>query len=161
MYLRANPPSGDWRPIPGKGSELIAAFSVPVPAFPISRALVASAGADELTIITAPLVVEAPGPKEIRRRMEVLRSRREALTAMESTAAFALEGDAFRDVSTSERKRLAKTGAAMPDGSFPIANCSDAKNARQAIGRTSPGKRDRVMAHIRRRERSLGCGSGD
>lgn len=161
MYLRANPPSGDWRPIPGKGSELIAAFSVPVPGFPIPRALVASAGVDELTIITAPLVIEKPGPKEIRRRMEVLRARREALTAMESTAAFALEGDAFRDVSTSERKRLAKTGAAMPDGSFPIANCSDAKNARQAIGRTSPGKRDRVMAHIRRRERSLGCGSGD
>lgn len=63
----------------------------------------------------------------------------------------------LRDVSTSERKRLAKEGKALPDGSFPIANCSDAKNARQAIGRTPPSNRDRVMAHIRKREKALGC----
>jgi hypothetical protein len=83
QHLRANPPSGDWRPIPGKGnSELVAAFSVPVPGFPIQRALVASAGADALTIITGPLQVEKPGPRALRRQMGMLRARRCELQAL-------------------------------------------------------------------------------
>jgi hypothetical protein len=73
QILRANPPSGDWRPIPGKGSELVAAFCVPVPGFPIPRSLVASA-ADGLTIITGPLQVTL-GPHARMRRMAMLRAR--------------------------------------------------------------------------------------
>lgn len=63
----------------------------------------------------------------------------------------------LRDFSTKERKKLASEGKAMSDGSFPIANCQDAKNARRAIGRTSPGKRAAVKAHIAKREKALGC----
>lgn len=63
----------------------------------------------------------------------------------------------LRDVSTEERKRLADKGSAMPDGSFPIANCSDAANAIHAIGRANPSKRGAVRAHIRRRVNALGC----
>ena len=44
QHLRTHPPSGDWRPVKGGPSELVAAFSVPIPGFPIARgrALVAS-----------------------------------------------------------------------------------------------------------------------
>jgi hypothetical protein len=74
QHLRSHPPSGDWRPIPGKpGSELVAAFSVAVPGFPIPRSVIAS-GADGLVIITGPLSVE-PGEKAILRRTEMLRRR--------------------------------------------------------------------------------------
>lgn len=74
QHLRSHPPSGDWRPIPGKGTELIAAFSVPVPGFPIPRALVASA-ADGLTLISGPLSVPPMSRLEIVERRRSLRER--------------------------------------------------------------------------------------
>jgi hypothetical protein len=64
-------------------------------------------------------------------------------------------GHEFREVSSEERERLADDGAAMPDGSYPIANCEDLANAIQAIGRASDP--DAVKAHIRRRKADLGC----
>lgn len=82
QHLRTHPPSGDWRPIPGKGSELIAAFAVAVPGFPIPQALVASAGESDLTIITAPLVVEPLGPRALKRRRLALQARRRELLAL-------------------------------------------------------------------------------
>lgn len=63
----------------------------------------------------------------------------------------------LRDVSTQERKSLAKEGKALPDGSFPIANCKDAANAIHAIGRANPSDRGKVRAHIRSRVKALGC----
>lgn len=93
QHLRAHPPSGDWRPIQGRGSELVAAFSVAVGGFPIPRALVASAGAEELTIITGPLQVEKPGPRALRRQMVMLSHRRADLVA--SLEARGLDPDAI------------------------------------------------------------------
>jgi 8-oxo-dGTP pyrophosphatase MutT (NUDIX family) len=61
----------------------------------------------------------------------------------------------FRDVSTEERKKAAGAGAAMPDGSYPIANCSDLRNAVRAIGRAKDPAR--TKAHIRKRKAALGC----
>jgi len=59
-----------------------------------------------------------------------------------------------REFSDEQRDRLASTGAAMPDGSFPIANRGDLDNARQAVGRSkNPGA---ARAHIRERARALG-----
>lgn len=58
-----------------------------------------------------------------------------------------------RDVSSDERERLAERGAAMPDGSYPIANTSDLANAVQAYGRAS--NKAAVKAHIIRRARAL------
>lgn len=61
----------------------------------------------------------------------------------------------FRDVDTDERKDLADKGEALPDGSFPIANCEDLANAVQAIGRAkNPAK---AKAHIRKRADALEC----
>lgn len=58
-----------------------------------------------------------------------------------------------RDFSQGKRKKLAKSGAALPDGSFPIVNKHDLKNAEMAIGRAkNPGK---ARAHIRKRAKEL------
>lgn len=54
------------------------------------------------------------------------------------------------------RERLAQEGVALPDGSFPIRNGSDLRNAIQAFGRAAPGRRRQVALHIRRRARALG-----
>lgn len=70
-------------------------------------------------------------------------------------AACGCAGEAFREVSTAERERLAKAGEAMPDGSFPIANVQDLRNAIQAIGRASDP--EAVKAHIKKRARELGA----
>jgi hypothetical protein len=58
-----------------------------------------------------------------------------------------------RDFSQKSRKKLAKSGAAMPGGGFPIVNRQDLKNAEQAIGRAkNPGA---ARAHIRERAKAL------
>ena len=61
----------------------------------------------------------------------------------------------LRDVSTEERKGLADKGHAMPDGSYPIANCGDLKNAIQAIGRAKDPAA--TKAHIKKRASALSC----
>ena len=43
----------------------------------------------------------------------------------------------FRDFTKDERDALAKTGDALPDGSFPIKTGADLENAVQAFGRAS------------------------
>lgn len=79
QHLRTHPPSGDWRPIKGGPSDLVAAFSVPVPGFPIARgrALVASAGGEITAIISAPLELEeeAMGSRARMRRKAMLNMR--------------------------------------------------------------------------------------
>lgn len=52
------------------------------------------------------------------------------------------------------RKAAAKSGAAMPDGSFPIENEQDLRNAIQAIGRAKDP--EAAKAHIRSRAKVLG-----
>ena len=59
-----------------------------------------------------------------------------------------------REFSTGERKKLAKTGAAMPGGGFPITNKQDLANARQAIGRAK--NPSAAKAHIAERAKALG-----
>ncbi|WP_271024969.1 HK97 family phage prohead protease [Rhizobium sp. RCAM05973] len=87
--------------------------------------------------------------------------------ALDDAAALsALTGDAMgkigeieaitkRDVSTEERKKDAKDGHALPDGSFPIDSVSDLENAIQAYGRA----KNKVQAkrHIIRRAKALGA----
>lgn len=53
------------------------------------------------------------------------------------------------------RERLAREGKAMPDGSFPIRNIQDLKNAVRAYGRAKPGSRGAVRKHIIRRAKGL------
>lgn len=60
-----------------------------------------------------------------------------------------------RNYSTSERRRLAESGAAMPDGSFPIVTRSDLQNAIQSVGRAS--NYEAARRHIISRARALGA----
>jgi Zn finger protein HypA/HybF involved in hydrogenase expression len=54
---------------------------------------------------------------------------------------------------TAQRDKLAKSGEAMPDGSFPIRNQADLENAVHAMGRAA--NPDAVKAHILKRAEAL------
>lgn len=56
--------------------------------------------------------------------------------------------------STKEREKLAESGAAMEDGSYPISDGSDLKNAISAFGRAK--NKAAVAKHIKARARALG-----
>lgn len=60
-----------------------------------------------------------------------------------------------REFNQEERRRMASSGAAMPDGSYPIRNTTDLMNAIRSWGRG--GARADVKEHIMRRARSLGA----
>lgn len=75
-----------------------------------------------------------------------LRNRLEEFTAITELAS----------IPEAERKSLAKKGKALPDGSYPIRNEGDLKNAIKAYGRSNPEDRDKVKAHIKKRARALG-----
>jgi hypothetical protein len=64
-----------------------------------------------------------------------------------------------RDFSASERRSDAKSGAAMPDGSFPIENAEDLANARRLAGKAKDPAAAR--AHIARRAKALGLSKLD
>jgi hypothetical protein len=58
-----------------------------------------------------------------------------------------------REFNADQRERAAESGAAMPDGSFPIITTGDLKNALRAIGRANDPEAARK--HIIRRARAL------
>ena len=53
------------------------------------------------------------------------------------------------------RMKLAETGEALKDGSYPIRNVSELKKAIKAYGRSKPGDRAKVRKHISKRARAL------
>lgn len=65
------------------------------------------------------------------------------------------DGVDFKDYSPEQRDKMAKNGEAMPDGSFPIADCEDLKNAISAFGRAKD--KDAAKAHIKKRAKALDC----
>lgn len=74
--------------------------------------------------------------------------------------AFSIQGRAQtedllkRDFSSDQRQAAADSGAAMPDGSFPIKTRQDLVNAMQSLGRAN--NRAATIAHIKRRAKALG-----
>lgn len=60
------------------------------------------------------------------------------------------------DYDTADRKHLASTGAAMPDGSYPIASRADLEDAVRAVGRGG-ASHDAIRRHIIARARALGA----
>ena len=183
--LRASAPSGDWRPIKGS-LELVAVCQVNVPGFPIARARVASgqvmalvaAGASVLAKMKSDPVAELASRIEKLEQLELaeLSAKADAVRArfapmMEQKKAELTSrmtelssrvkdepvdmGD-FTYISYRERKALAEKGQALPDGSFPIRNSDDLKNAIQSVGRAHPGRQDMVKSHIVKRARQLG-----
>lgn len=65
------------------------------------------------------------------------------------------DADAFKDYTPEQRDKMAESGEAMPDGSYPIADCEDLSNAIQAIGRAKDP--DATKAHIKKRAGALDC----
>jgi hypothetical protein len=60
-----------------------------------------------------------------------------------------------RDVNTAERRSLASSGHALPDGSYPIANAGDLHNAAH-LARTGHGNAEAAKRLIARRAKELG-----
>lgn len=83
-----------------------------------------------------------------------------AITASADDAAARIESffaiAEFAKFSEEERKELAKKGQALKDGSYPIRNEADLKNAIRAIGRADKAKRASVRRHILKRAKALG-----
>ena len=59
-----------------------------------------------------------------------------------------------RKFSEEKREELADKGEALPDGSFPIANVKDLKNAIKAHGRAKDI--EKAKRHIKKRAKALG-----
>ena len=73
--LRATPSSGDWRPHPQYGLEMIAALSVPVPGFPVPRSQLALSASGISALILPGLQQEdivEPRSREFLRRRHAL-----------------------------------------------------------------------------------------
>ncbi len=64
--------------------------------------------------------------------------------------------DELAYVSRERRQSLAKKGRAMPDGSFPIADENDLKNAISSYGRAKDSRKAAVRRFIEKRARQLG-----
>ena len=182
--LRASAPSGDWRPIKGQ-LELVAVCQVNVPGFPIARARVASgavmalvaAGAQVLARMKSDPVAELSSRIEkleqlenaqlstkadvAKAKFDVVRQEKEAQLSAKAAEAYArIHGaprydDEFATVSRAKRMKLAKEGRALPDGSFPITNVEDVKNAVQAYGRAKAGHKAAVRRHITKMAKKL------
>jgi hypothetical protein len=174
--LRASAPSGDWRPIKGK-LELVAVCQVNVPGFPVARARVASgevlalvaAGAQTLAKMKTDPVAElrsriakleqlqnSPLTAAVDSARERFHTMLAADRASELSARVAETKAELANFSPAQRERLAKEGKALPDGSYPIRNGSDLKNAIQAYGRSKESDRAKVRRHIIKRARALG-----
>lgn len=63
----------------------------------------------------------------------------------------------FAKFTKEEREKLADKGQALSDGSFPIRNEADLKNAIRAYGRSNKEDRAKVRKHIIKRARALGA----
>jgi hypothetical protein len=77
--------------------------------------------------------------------------------SLQTSLTAAADDDALvaRTFTTEQRRKMADKGTAMPDGSFPIANVEDLRNAIQAIGRAKDP--DKARRHIRKRAKALGA----
>lgn len=182
--LRASAPSGDWRPIKGN-LELVAVCQVNVPGFPIARARVASgqvmalvaAGASTLAKLKSDPVTELAARVE---KLEQLEKQELSAKAAELSARFAdvraqrraeltaqidalearvfadiVEEDGFGYIPMRTRRKLAKEGKALPDGSYPITNIDSLRDSISAYGRGKPSKRAAIRRHIMKRARQL------
>ena len=78
------------------------------------------------------------------------------LSAKFQTLTASAEEDVFANIPMVERQKLAKSGKAMPGGSFPIRNGEDLKNAIKAFGRAKSSEKADVKRHIIKRARALG-----
>jgi hypothetical protein len=155
--LRASAPSGDWRPIRGS-LELVAVCQVNVPGFPVARARVASGAVMALVAAGAATLAKMKEDpmSDLQARIMKLENKVTPKEELEARVASLRSKVAeFGYISRDERKKLAEKGHALPDGSYPISDIDDLKNAIQAYGRSNPEDRAKVKKHIEKRARQL------
>jgi hypothetical protein len=129
------------------------------PANPRCTLTIAKADAGgELRLVDEPELVEEPTftPADLARVLKALKSKDEEDEEDDDEEHEDEEDEvAKRDFSPKQRERAAEDGDALPDGSYPIANKGDLRNAIQAYGRAKD--KARVKAHIVSRARALGA----
>jgi hypothetical protein len=108
------------------------------------------------------LVIETPNMKRRKRIIDLPRTRNnnwEPLINRGVRGVEALPGGGLvsgkRDYTDERRAEYAGRGMAMPDGSYPIRDVGDLKNAIQAFGRAK--SKPAVKRHIKKRARALGA----
>lgn len=89
------------------------------------------------------------------RQEEWARRDAEELAAWAEANKHAWTEEYARTFTTGQRRKAAKEGAALADGSYPIYNQDDANNAARSIGRGGKAKAT-IIAHIRKRVKALG-----
>lgn len=65
------------------------------------------------------------------------------------------------EITEQERADAAAAGQALPDGSYPMRNCGEVADARQAYGRAPDEHRAALVALINKRNGELRCGQPD
>jgi hypothetical protein len=106
-----------------------------------------------LSAKAAELSTRVRGPKVEEQQVVNTEVNSDELQARIASAAAEAE---LASISMRARKRLAKEGKALPDGSYPIRNAGDLRNAIQSYGRSKPGDRAKVRRHVIKRARALG-----
>ena len=97
---------------------------------------------------------------EAKAKINVSKAERQAVLSAKAEALSTKfrEGEDYESlgyISMKNRKKLAEEGKALPDGSYPIRNETDLRNAIQAYGRSKPTKRALVRRHIMKQARLL------
>ena len=184
--FRASAPSGDWRPIKGHLELVaVCQVNVPGFPIARARvasgqvyALVAAGASILAKMKSDPLIeleqrvaaLETSGNSALVARATEMREKftaaKEEVDAELSTRAAAaaarfasirgIEYDELGYISRETRQKLAAEKKALPDGSFPIRNEGELKDAVQAFGRAKKSKRAAVRRHIMRRARGMG-----
>jgi DNA-binding ferritin-like protein len=90
--------------------------------------------------------------------VELLMTENEPVEINFETVFSALEEQGLVAAGPSEaiREKLAESGEALPNGSYPIRNVSDLRKAVRAYGRSKPSDRAKVRRHITKRAKALG-----
>jgi len=76
--------------------------------------------------------------------------------SLEKEGILVAAGEDFAYIPEKVREKAAEKGQALPDGSFPIRNIKDLKNAVQAYGRAKASNKAAVRKHIIKRAKALG-----
>lgn len=184
--FRASAPSGDWRPIRGQLEMVaVCQVNVPgfpqaraLTASGHTLAIVAAGASSLAHMRPDPIAMLANKLEALEQRVDMgtadefaQRVSDAMAKSMASREAVAAQRDAdlaaraekaiermqsFGYVSKQAREQAAEKGQALPDGSYPIRNESDLKNAIQAYGRAKESDRAKVRRHIIKRARALG-----
>jgi hypothetical protein len=154
--LAVSPLSGDWRRV-GGAMELVAALAVNTPGFAVPR--VNQANGRQYALVAAGSMamhdemVKADLTGKKKKRKKPVESAADAAYGDDDDYALAEDGELyFASLSTEAREAAAKDKKANPDGSYPIRNVSELKDAIQAFGRAKDKAQTKALIIRRAKE---------